>query len=195
VVMTLWENGYSFDYVSDRFLANAECRDHKILLGGNEYKVVVIPDSRVMPVTTLERLVQLANDGANIVFQSDLPANPPGFGDLERRRNELQEIKARFKWTDKQDVGRYSEIGKGRLIASGDTFEPALHFCGIRGEELVQAGLRFVRRKYAEGFVYFVANGSEKPVDKFVTLQRRVRSAVIFDPKFDSRVGLAQSFY
>jgi hypothetical protein len=195
VVMTLWEKGYSFDYVSERYLAKAECKDHKIVLGANEYKAVVVPECRMMPVRALEKLVRLANDGANIVFESDLPADLPGSGDLERRRNELGEVKAQIKWTDKQGVGRYSEIGKGRLIASGDTFEPALHFCGIRGEGLVQAGLRFVRRKYAEGFVYFVANRSEKPVDKFVTLQRQVRSAVIFDPKFDSRVGVGQSFY
>jgi alpha-L-rhamnosidase len=191
--MSLWEKGYSFDCVSDRFVARAECKGRRILLGGNEYKVLIVPECRMMPLATLERLLQLANDGANIIFQNKLSSEVPGFGDLERRRAKLREMESGLKWTNRQSAGRYSEIGRGRLIIA-EILEAALEFCGIRGEPCVEAGLRFIRRRYSDGFIYFLANRSELTVDKTLTLQTPVMSAVIFDPRFESRVGSAQSF-
>jgi hypothetical protein len=145
----------------------------------------------------------LANDGAKIIFDIGLPKDVPGIADLGRRRDELRGILARIDWKDTKYLGREAKIGEGRVIVGdakgglfeGRVLEHLLDANGIGGESLVEAGLRFVRRKYAEGFVYFVANRSEKPVDKFVTLQRPVRSAAIFDPRSDSRVGVAQSYY
>jgi hypothetical protein len=193
VVMTLWEKGYSFDYVSDRFLAKADCREHKILLGGNEYKAVVVPECRMMPVTTLKRFFQLANDGVTIIFQNQLPTDIPGFGGLERRAM-LREMEAGLKWTERQTAGRHSEIGKGRLIVA-ENLEEALEGAGVAGEHLMEAGIRFVRRKYTDGFIYFLANRGEGPVDKEITFQTPVMSAIVFDPRFESRIGLAQSFF
>jgi len=193
VVMTLWEKGCSFDYVSDRFLAKAECKDHKILLGGNDYKAVLVPECRMMPETTLANLVQLAKAGAIIIFQSHLPVDVPGFGDLDRRRSSVREILARLKWTDRQYVGRYSEIGTGRMVIS-ETLGVSLGHFGIIGEPLVRAGVRVVRRKSADGFIYFLANRAGLMVDKELTFQTPVMSAIIFDPRFESHVGLAQSF-
>jgi hypothetical protein len=194
VVMTLWEKGYSFDYVSDRFLTKAECKDRKILLGGNEYKALVVPECRMMSETTLKRLGELANDGATVLFQNGLPTDIPGLGNIEQRRAALNAIVTQIKWTDKRDVGQYSEIGKGRFIAS-ETLGPPLTFSGIRGEPSVRAGLRFVRRKYKDGFLYFLANRSEQAVDKYVAFQTPVRSALIFDARFESCIGKAQSYF
>ena len=192
VVMTLWEKGYSFDYVSDRFLAKANCNNHNLLLGGNEYKVIVVPECRMMPAATFKKLVRLANDGANIIFQNHLPTDTPGLANLEQQRAALRDIEGAIKWHDRQQVGKYCNIGEGKVIL-GDNLERALSFLGLKGESLVQSGLRFVREKYADGFVYFLANRSEQPLDKDLLLQRPMMCAVIFDPRFESRLGLASS--
>jgi alpha-L-rhamnosidase len=201
VVMTLWEKGYSFDYVSDRFLAKAECKDHKILLGGNEYNAVVVPECQLMPATTLSRLIQLANDGGSIIFQKRLPTDVPGLGNLERRRATLREIQAHANWTNTQYAGRYSQIGNGRLLVAPtvspatELLEVSLASWGIRGELSVrQAGIGFIRRKYKDGFIYFFANRTERALDRYVQLETRLRSAVIFDGRFESRIGVAKIF-
>jgi hypothetical protein len=158
----------------------------------------------MMPVPTLEKLVRLANDGANVIFKANLPADVPGFGNLQRQRNALHEIEAKLKWAERriywtyplpprrlgEAVARFSEIGNGRLIAC-DSLEPSLGECGIPGESLVHDGLRFARRKLDDGYLYFLANRSGEPLDKCITLETPIGSAVIFDPRFESRVGKA----
>ena len=67
-----------FDEVSDKFLAQADCLDGKILLGKNKYDVVVIPRCRLIPVATMQKLVELVESGATILFQETLPADVPG---------------------------------------------------------------------------------------------------------------------
>jgi hypothetical protein len=191
VVMTLWEKGYSFDYVSDRVLSKAECKDHKILLGGIDFNAVIVPECRVMPVATLERLIHLAKSGAMIIFQNHLPTEIPGLTDLERRRGALREIESQIKWLNREKPLQESAIGEGRLIVS-PTVEPPINFSHVKREPAVESGLRFVRRKYAEGFIYFFANRSQETLAKYISLATPAESAVIFDPRFDSRVGTAE---
>jgi hypothetical protein len=190
VVMTLWEKGYSFDYVSDRFLSKAECKEHKILIGGTEYKVIVVPECSVMPVATFERLIYLAKGGATIIFQNHIPTNVPGLTDLEHRRAAIREIETHIKWLNREQPLQESAIGDGRVIV-GPIVEPS-GFTHVKREPAVESGLRFVRRKYAEGFIYFFANRSQEALAKYISLATPAESAVIFDPSFDSRVGTAE---
>src|SRR5689334_16807906 len=157
--MTLWEKGYSFDYVSDRFLSKAECKDHKILLGGNEYQAVVVPECSVIPVATLDGLISLAKGGATIIFQNHLPTDVPGLTDLERRRAALREIGGKIKWLNREQPLQESAIGEGHLIVT-PSVEPPIKFTHVKREPAVESGLRFVRRKFPEGFIYFFANRS-----------------------------------
>jgi hypothetical protein len=62
---------------------------------------------------------------------------------------------------------------------------------GIAREPMVDAGLRYVRRTHPRGHHYFVVNQGDHPVDGWVTLGTRARSAVILDPRFEACAGVA----
>jgi hypothetical protein len=190
VVMSLWEKGYSFDYVSDRFLAKAECKDHNILLGGNEYNAIVVPECQVMPVATLSRLLELANFGATIIFPGHVPSDVPGFGKLEASRAQFYRL---GDWNLKhaQETLNERPIGNGRLLFNLD-LGTLLQMSGAKQEPAAQFGLRFVRRKTSDGFLYFLANRSDGAMDKYVPIATILETAVIFDPRFQDRMGLAE---
>lgn len=77
--------GYDVDYLSDRLVDSlAVTPDGRLLSrGGNRYRAVIVPEVEHMPAATVERLRQMAADGAKVIFTSDvasaaasLSANP-----------------------------------------------------------------------------------------------------------------------
>jgi len=189
--MTLWERGYGFDYLSDRFLAEARCADSRVVLGGNAYRVVLVPKCRLMSETTLRKLVQLAREGATILVQESLPADVPGLGNLEKRRAEFREMLRAINLENSTNTEvRRAALGNGEFLA-GSNLEAMLREAGVSREPSVDIGIRFVRRTHSQGCHYFLVNRSERQVDGWVTLGSPARSAVILDPRFESRVGVA----
>ena len=55
----LKDRGYSFDYISDRFLEKAKVKNNTINLPGGNYKAIVVPQSKHLPLSTLKKLVKL----------------------------------------------------------------------------------------------------------------------------------------
>src|SRR6266850_4924316 len=194
VVMTLWEKGYTFDYVSDRFLAKAECKGHEIALGGNTYSCVLVPECQFMPETTLKHLVGLANAGATVLFQNHLPSDVPGFGNLEKRRAQFHNIQNGVNSGHGHEPLKEAVLGNGRLLVS-TYLETLVHMSGGKREPAIRSGLRFIRQKTAEGFLYFFANRSELPLDSYAPIATIIESAIVFDPRFENRIGLAELFH
>ena len=78
------ENGYAFDYVSDRGLASCDVNaDGTIEAQGGNYTTVVVPKARHMPLATLQRLAEFAEGGAKIVFWGHLPVSEPGLAGVQ----------------------------------------------------------------------------------------------------------------
>jgi hypothetical protein len=189
--MMLWNRGYSFDYLSDRFLVDAKYANSRVVLGGNAYRVVLVPKCRLMPETTLRKLLQLAREGATILVQESLPADVPGLGNLEKRRAELREMLLAINLTSSTNTEiRRAALGNGKFLV-GSNLESMLREAGVSREPSVDVGIRFVRRTHPQGYCYFLVNRKERPLDGWVTLGSPARSAVILDPRFESRVGVA----
>ena len=170
----LWLRGYTFDYASDRQLADARLVNGSIVTPGGSYRAIVIPSCEHLPLTTLQKLVSLSEAGATVVFESQLPRDVPGWSDLEKRRAEFS---------------RTLEKAKAGNVAIGE-LEPALARAGIAREPLVDQGLVFIRRAWAGGHAYFIANRGEKAVDDFIPLAVPAASVVILDP-MTGRAGFA----
>ena len=184
----LWTQGYGYDVLSDRFLRQVKVRNGNIILNGNRYRVILVPESKFLPETTLQKLVQLARDGATILFEKPMPSDVPGLGRLAARRAKLQKLNAGLKFDE--GVIQRANIGKGTVLA-GINLDAMLSAAGVRREPCVDFGLQFVRRTHAEGYHYFIANRGDKAVDGWVPLGTRAQSALILDPRFDHRIGLA----
>jgi len=79
----LWRAGHDFDFVSDRLLESVRAADGRLVAPGTSYKALVVADCRLMPETTLERILQFATDGGTVVMPGQLPADVPGLDRLE----------------------------------------------------------------------------------------------------------------
>jgi hypothetical protein len=184
----LWNRGYSFDYVSDRQLTQA-----KVTKGGglemprSNYRVVVVPASRFMPVDTLKRLVTLAESGATVVFENQLPTDVPGFSDLSGRRADFKELVARLKFSASGEAA----LGKGRVLVGN--LEAALNVAGVKREVLFDhAGLMCLRRKFDGGRCYFIANRGQQAITGWVRLATSAKSVVRMDA-LTGDIGVAAS--
>jgi len=86
VASLLDRGGYAFDFVSDDMLNRIQYENGALAAPGGTYQVIAVPECRFMPVATLQRLADLAAQGAWIVFERTLPTDVPGYADLAKRR-------------------------------------------------------------------------------------------------------------
>lgn len=179
---TLWERGYTFDYASDRQLGDAEVTSGKVRTAGAEYKVIVVPKCRFMPLRTLNRLIDLAGQGATIIVQDDLPADVPGLGSLQKRRELFHQALAPLtKDNSEQSARRKVKMGKGWFLISKN-LDRMLKDAEVNREPIVDTpGVEFIRRIRPEGHLYFIANLGGQALDGWVQLAVPAKSAVILD--------------
>ncbi|HKW29432.1 MAG TPA: glycosyl hydrolase, partial [Verrucomicrobiae bacterium] len=159
----LWNHGYAFDYVSDAQLLKAKVVDGKIRMPGGDYKVIVVPPCKYMPLETLKQLFALAQDGAPVIFDKGLPKDVPGFTDLEKRRAEFKRITDRIKPAISGKALEKAEVGKGRFLVGW----PEAFLDQIVEDD---QGLTSIRRAVADGRFYFIANRGDKQFDSWLSL-------------------------
>jgi alpha-L-rhamnosidase len=186
----LRDHGYAFDYVSDRFLARARVEKGHVTLGGNPYPILMVPECHYMPVETLRNIIELARNGATVVMLGGLPQDVPGLGNLEARRAEFKQRLEQIELKDCQCPGpRFDANIKTFCVASNiaSFFDWDAGF----SEPCVNLGIQFVRRTVDDGCNYFLANRGNQPVDGWVTFTAPIKSAVIMDPRYEDRTGVA----
>ena len=166
LALQLQQKGYTFDYVSDAQLEQTRVEDRQLATAGSRYKVLVVPAARRLPLATLQRIAQLAADGAHVIFQS-LPEDVPGHGRLDARR-------AEFKRT-------LAALPRNAVVRSDVLAELAQH-SAIAREEIADHPIAFIRRATDAGHDYFFVNLGAQPLERCVTLGRPAASARILDP-------------
>ncbi len=182
IAQTLWQGGYSFDYISDRQLAEVRCHKGVLCTGDATYRAVVIPRCRHIPAPTFQSLMAMAQQGATIVVQERLPADVPGMGNLEARRSALEKMISQLDFVETPAPGiREARLGSGRFLL-GDDVAHTLAFAGIEREFIADRGLPFIRRTLSDGKCYFVVNATDEALDGWVPLQTEAASAAIFEP-------------
>ena len=159
---------------------------------GGRYRTIIVPHCRFMPLETLEELIKLSREGATIIVHQHIPGDVPGWADLQVRRKHLKEIFVSFKL--RMLKGRdifFAEFDKGKFLI-GDNLEQMLSMAGVSREPIADtAGVKFIRRSHGQGYHYFITNLGDTTLDDWVTLGTVAKSAVIFDPLFPDKKGLA----
>jgi hypothetical protein len=141
----LWKEGYAFDYVSDLQLNDLKTNKEGNLSSGNSiYKTLLIPASTYMPQQTLDQLRRLADAGAKIVFEKQLPSTVAGYFDHDKKQNEF--------------ISRLKELSKAKNVRLSENLTVDLERNGVVVEELSKKGLSFIRKRNEKGLVYFVTN-------------------------------------
>jgi hypothetical protein len=76
------------------------------------------------------------------------------------------------------------------MILRADDAETLLRYAGIAREAMSDLGLRFIRRRLQNGWLYFIVNFSGQPINGWVSLAVPAESVQLRDP-MDGRSGLA----
>ncbi|OJV18692.1 MAG: glycoside hydrolase [Dyadobacter sp. 50-39] len=142
----LWKEGYAFDFVSDMQLKKFTVDANGNLNSGNAtYKTLLIPSATYLPEETLAELLRLANAGAKIIFDKQMPVTVTGNADHEARQNAFRE--------------KLQALSKtaGTRISKDLKVDLALN--GVVREQIADRGLTFIRKKDSRNIpLYFVAN-------------------------------------
>lgn len=180
---TMWEKGYSYDFISDRQLLKVEEENHELESGGGiVYKTVVIPDARFMPLETFEKLVQLAKDGATVVVYKNLPASVPGLGNLKEQQEKYQQLLTQLNFTNTDKTGiRKAVVGEGAFVV-GSNLDHTLSYAGVKREPMADKGLQYVRRQHDKGSYYFISNSDRKAYNGWLPLQTNAQAVALFNP-------------
>ncbi|MCH5239833.1 MAG: glycosyl hydrolase family 2 [Muribaculaceae bacterium] len=186
--------GYDVDYISDLLLNNIEVENQLIKAeGGSTYRGIVVPPARFMQPETLQRILQLADNGATVIFVGSLPEDVPGLSDREERLGRLKSLSSQLPGTQGSDETIISPFGKGNIIISPD-YSRGLAASEVKPETMrTEQGLILIRRRNETGgYNYFISLLKDAPVNGFVTLPNVAESVMIFDP-LTGRKGLAQT--
>ncbi|UEG54006.1 glycoside hydrolase [Mucilaginibacter daejeonensis] len=181
----LQDKGYSIDFVSDMALSKSTGSKGGIKTSAKaNYKVLVVPQCKMMPLPTLQQIIRLASEGATVIFQS-LPQDVPGFADLENRRKKLRDMLSAMNFVKGGDGLQQTLIGKGKIILAND-LDNAMAKIGVNGEQLINTGLKFIRRDVDGSKYYYLVNHTSKAIDTRIPLNGKYASATIMDPQSGS---------
>ncbi|MBI5382314.1 MAG: glycoside hydrolase family 2 [Opitutae bacterium] len=182
--------GCAFDFISDAQLDQTRFAAGELKTPGAAYRAILVPRCEHLPLATLQRLLALAHDGATVLFLGALPADVPGLGRLAERRAQFQAALAPLAWADGPTAGlRIAPVGEGQM-AVGPSLTALLALTRATAEPLATQGVDVLRRRTADGYIYFVANLTAQPLDGWVQLGRAAQSAVLLDAR-TGRAGVA----
>lgn len=194
ITETLLAKGYAFDFISDHQLLSVTTLAGKLLTGGNSYQTMLVPNAQLMPLSTLQQLLKLAQQGATVVFAEKLPNGVPGFANRGSRQNAFKLAMARLSFTPSDTTGvQVAKLGKGRIWV-GTAAADLLSKAGISRETMADEGLQCVRRQVGVKTVYFVTSQGMDTVNGsgWTRLATAAKSVAIYNP-MTGQTGMAKT--
>lgn len=177
----LSENGYSWDAISDKQLLNVTYQEGEIHTTGNKYKTVLIPESNQMPYETFEKLLEIADSGATVLFFKDLPKAAPGLRGKNGDTQKMIALKNTLSFENIEGT-RVANIGEGRVVVA-DKHSLLMKISGLNPEAYYAKGLESVKRRKADGnYYYFLKNTSDTVFDDWISLNAEFKSAALYNP-------------
>lgn len=184
MVYQIRELGYDLDFVSDSQLQNASVSGKKVQTPGGSYKIIIVPDCNVMPVETMQKLLQMSKEGATVAFLNRLPDDVPGLNRVAERKQQLLDAVAQYHFLP--SISDYS----------GKPFENGWVIYGSNLKKMLESapgrckcesitkdfGASFIRCSLEDGAVYFMAQLTNKEIDHWVPIGTPAKSVLIFNP-------------
>ncbi len=171
---------FAFDLVNDDLLQNhMRVAQHQIVLtSGAKYSVLYVeaPESRIMPLATVDRIHELLCEGATVVWSGPRPTKCPTLAGYPERDGQLQAVSEKL-------------FAHARLItlASPDLAQlvPIVEQSArpAAWKTIGDAPIRFVHRSTPEAEMFFVVNRSTRAVDVPVFFRVVGRSPESWNPE------------
>jgi hypothetical protein len=172
--------GYAFDLISDNQLQRVFANGSQLLTPGGAYRTIVLANTKYLPLPTLQKLADLAKNGATILVYNNFPTGVPGYGQLAEKQQQFTNITAALKFAGEGALQK-ATTGKGAFI-KGNDISALLQAANVLPEPMYGMGLQCIRRSISGGNYYFISNGSKTAVAEWVPLNRKGTSAIQFDP-------------
>ncbi|WP_259016121.1 glycosyl hydrolase [Emticicia fluvialis] len=161
---TLMANGYSFDFISDLQLKSSQINNKQLVTQGKHaYKAIVVPPVQYIPVATLAYLEKCKKAGIPVFFIDHLPTTATGFKDWDKHQKLFEQLLPSFSHSVSSDIVSSLQTAK------------------IRKENLSEAGLSFIRKKNANGTLYFISNLGNQFRQGTIQLAASGRAVRIYD--------------
>ena len=190
-------NGYDFDLLNDDVLQNrTKIEDGKIKICNLEYKILILPNIKALPVETLEFIQHYVQQGGVVVALERVPDSSVGFADYVHKDEKVRAIVGElFKEPHGRDGTGLHKYGEGstyyiKLVINrqnvldwrSSALDPFLktlrmHLLPDFGIDFVKEGLRenngltFIHRKLKDADIYFVSNIQDRPCNMPVTFR------------------------
>jgi hypothetical protein len=183
--------GYDYDVCNaEVLLTRLSVKDGRIVLpDGISYRVLVLPESKRMPVEVVRKISDLVKAGATIV--GPRPESDPGLKDYPRCDAEVKKIAAEV-WgaCDGQKTKR-STYGKGRVFW-GKTLGEIFKTDGVSPDftHTGTAFIDFIHRSADGAEIYFLANRNSKPEAVEATFRVNGKQPELWDPVSGQRRDL-----
>lgn len=191
-VNNIMNAGYDVDYISDNYIRSTRVENGLLkTVGGTKYKAIIIPAVKRMPADILQKLITLAEQGAEVIFVGNYPESVPGYSNLAKRTAQFDKLLARL---PKADFGKVEvqALKKGKIITGSD-YAQTLAATGVQAEELkAKYGVQYIRRTNEDGHHYFVSSLQPTGMDGWVTLSVPAKSVLLFNP-MNGEVGKAET--
>ena len=181
-VRSLSAKGYTFDFISDKQILETKTQEGNLVTfaEGSPYRALYIPACRYMPLETLEKIIALADNGANIILEQ-LPEGVPGLFQYKKQNKAFKKLLKRFKFNVAANGILQAKRDKGMILVCPDA-EKSMDYLGIMRESLGDKGLKFIRRRSEEGMYYYLVNHTSRAVDTMIPVKTRAETFLLMDP-------------
>jgi len=180
------EKGYVYAGCKAEVLLNRLTVSHGwlVLPDGMKYRLLVLPESRRMPVEVLQKIEQLVEAGATIV--GPRPESDPGLRDYPKCDETVRRIAARL-WgkIDGQAVTE-NHVGRGRVFAGQTPGEilrrnpAAAPDCELLGP--ADTFIDYIHRATPDADFYFLANRNDRPENVEAIFRQTGRQPELWEP-------------
>jgi len=175
--------GYDYDVTNEDILLQLKVEAGRILVpGGVRYRLLVLPDHKVLSPAALEKVDQLLRQGASVLGpKPQRLVSLVGGAESQKQFKEL----ANQLWGDASATSGQKQIGKGRLIW-GKTARQVLIEDGISPDFEIEASKEgvfdYIHYQIDEMDVYFVCNQTEQTEDVLCRFRVAGKTPELWDP-------------
>ncbi len=157
--------GYDYDVCNEEvLLSRLNVKNGRVALpDGMSYSLLVVPDSKTMPVEVINKIKEIVEAGAIVIGPK--PDKDPGLKNYPKCDEEVKKI-ATYLWSSQEGNGiTDKKVGKGQIVNGKTLREVLLSYDVVPDFEVIDAGsdtfIDYIHRTTQEAEIYFLANRND----------------------------------
>lgn len=177
VIPAILQSGYNLDFFDDESLQQVGKVDGgALVLGGNRYRVVILPGIERIPLATMQRLSEFVKSGGILIATRRLPDAAPGLRESELGTPQVRTLVNELFKAPSAGAQLVADEKTGLREALVRSLTPDL------GVLIPAPELGFIHRSTSDADIYFLANTSGKRQRNTLTFRVKGGNAEWWDP-------------